>query len=108
MPTKTFLKPNKIKKVTNAIGKTIIRAEEMMLLTSESILLFSDPNLLTMDPIPRVPILVNWAIANNMDHNPKNSSPITRIAKGVRIKNAMVLSIKNAKLYEIAFRYLFK
>ena len=79
-----------------------------MLDASESVQFFSDANLLTIESIPRVPIFVNWAIANNIDHNPKNSFPITRIARGVSIKNARELSIKKVKLYETAFKYLFK
>ncbi len=106
--TKKSRIPNKINMDTNAIGNTIARADKMMLLASESVHFFSEANLLTMDPIPKVPILANCAIAKIIDHNPKNSCPITRIAKGVSIKNAMELSIKKEKLYEIAFTYLFK
>ena len=108
LSTKTSLKTNKINAVRKAIGKTIIKADEMMLLASESVQLFSDANLFTIDPIPRVPILVNCAIAKIIDHNPKNSFPIIRIAKGVSIRKANVLRTKKTKLWEIAFRYLFK
>ena len=106
--TKTSRITKIMKKVANAVVVTIAIDEEMMVLTSESELVFSDANLLTISPIPRAPIPVNWKIATMIDHNPKYFSPITLMAMGVNIRKEILPMKKNTMFIEIAFKYLFK